>query len=187
MIKIFSFLFTSMIFLISSPGALAAKSFELKSSSFKDGTEMAKKHAGTVKTNANCIGENVSPELSWSGAPEGTKSFALIAADLQGRKGQGVVHWVVYGIPPIVTNLAEGEGSKPSSKYVDGKITNGMNQYSGPCPPPNSNFHHYIFTLYATDLEPSALKPGLSMEELLSALNGHFKEAVEIVGLFKHP
>jgi phosphatidylethanolamine-binding protein (PEBP) family uncharacterized protein len=59
---------------------------------------LATKNAGNIKTNPNCIGENVSPPLAWSNVPPGTKSLALIMTDPEGRGGLGVDHWVAYGI-----------------------------------------------------------------------------------------
>src|SRR4051794_24257558 len=67
--------------------AAAAEPFTITSSAFKDGGTLATKNAGNVKGNANCVGENVSPPLAWSNAPAGTKSFALIMVDPDGRSG----------------------------------------------------------------------------------------------------
>src|SRR5262249_17624092 len=89
--------------------ANAADPFTLTSATFKDGTLMPKKVANKNPTNPNCVGDNVSPQLSWSGAPEGTKSFAFTMVDPEGRLGLGVYHWVAYGIPANVTSFAEGE------------------------------------------------------------------------------
>src|SRR4051812_5298095 len=83
--------------------ASAAEPFSLTSSTFKDGTMLATKNAGNIKTNPNCIGENVSPPLAWSNVPAGTRSFALVMTDPEGRGGLGVNHWVAYGIPANVT------------------------------------------------------------------------------------
>ena len=93
------------------------KIFTIPSSSFKDGTFLAKKNAGSNKANPNCVGENVSPPLSWTNVPAGTNSFALLMLDPEGR-GIGVDHWIAYGIPASVTGFSEGEVSKPSDKYV---------------------------------------------------------------------
>ncbi|HTK14662.1 MAG TPA: YbhB/YbcL family Raf kinase inhibitor-like protein [Xanthobacteraceae bacterium] len=166
--------------------AQAAEPFTITSSTFKDGTMLQKKNAGTRPGNANCVGEDVSPELSWSNPPAGTKSFALTMVDAEGRGGLGVDHWIAYGIPASVTSFAEGEGSKPSDKFVGGTGTNKNTVYGGPCTPPGAA-HHYNITLIATDLDPKALKPGLTKEELFKALAGHAKGATGIVGLFKHP
>src|SRR5712675_1949017 len=151
----------------------AAAPFTLTSTTFKDGTMMPKKVANMnqpgANPNPNCVGENVSPQLSWSGAPEGTKSFALTMVDPEGRGGLGVFHWVAYGIPPNVTSFAEGEVSKDSPKYVGGKSTQGVGYYSGPCTPPGSP-HHYTFVVIATDFEVKELAPGLTREDFLAKL-----------------
>jgi Raf kinase inhibitor-like YbhB/YbcL family protein len=158
--------------------------FALTSSTFKDGTMLAVKNAGNIKTNPNCIGENISPPLTWSNVPAGTKSFALIMVDPEGRGGLGVDHWTAYGIPASRTGFAEGETSTLSDKYVGGKGTAGVGHYLGPCTPPGTGLHHYTFTLIATDLEPNALPPGLTRAELFAKLSGHTKGAAGLVGLF---
>ncbi len=168
-------------------GSANAQSFTLTSAAFKDGQMLETKNAGNNKSNPNCIGDNVSPPLSWTNVPEGTKSFAMIMFDPEGRQGLGVVHWVAYGIPASVTSFAEGEVSGPSSKYVGGESTPKLAHYFGPCTPPKTGLHHYTFTLIATDLESAALKPGLTRDELLAALNGHSKGAAGLVGLFGKP
>jgi len=172
--------------LLASLG-MAHADFTLTSSAFKDGTPLAKRNAGNAKANPNCVGDNVSPPLSWSGAPEGTKSYILLMFDPEGRNGLGVSHWVAYGIPANVNGFAEGEVSKESTKYVGGKGTAGAGHYMGPCTPSGTGYHHYTFTLIATDLEPAALKPGMTREDVLAAANGHAKSATGLVGLFTKP
>jgi hypothetical protein len=166
--------------------ANAADPFSLSSTTFKDGTMMPKKIANNTPTNPNCVGDNVSPELSWKGTPDGTKSFAFTMVDPEGRGGLGVFHWVAYGIPPAVTSFAEGEVSKPSDKYVGGKSTQGVGFFSGPCTPPGSP-HHYTYMVISTDLDPKELPPGLTLPELQAKLNGHVKGAAGLVGLFVKP
>jgi Raf kinase inhibitor-like YbhB/YbcL family protein len=167
---------------------MRAEPFMLTSPAFKDGTPMPKKVSNNTPGNANCVGENVSPPLSWSNPPAGTKSFALTMVDAEGRGGTGVNHWVAYGIPVSVTGFAEGEGSKPSDKYVGGKGTagGGATTYMGPCTPAGMP-HHYTFILIATDLEPRELPPGLTRDELYAKLNGRTKGATGLVGLFGSP
>src|SRR5213592_5145012 len=149
--------------------ARAADPFTLTSTTFKDGQMMPRKVANSLSNNPNCVGQNVSPQLSWSNAPEGTKSFAILMEDPEGRGGAGVHHWVAYGIPASVTSFAEGEVSKPSDKYVGGKSTLGLGTYFGPCTPPGAP-HHYTFIIVATDLDPKELPPGLTREELLAKI-----------------
>jgi Raf kinase inhibitor-like YbhB/YbcL family protein len=160
--------------------------FTLSSTTFADGTLMPKKVANHNPQNPNCVGDNVSPELSWSGAPDGTKSFALIMVDPEGRSGLGVFHWVAYGIAPSTTSFAVGEVSQDSPKFVGGKSTQGVGHYSGPCTPPGAP-HHYTFVIIATDLDPQALPPGLTLPELQAKLAGHAKGAAGLVGLFVNP
>src|SRR6202051_2801931 len=163
--------------------ALAQGAFTLSSPSFKDGERLAVKNAGNNKANPNCVGDNTSPALNWANPPEGTKSYALLMFDPEGRPPGGVSHWVAYGIPASVTGFAEGEVSKPSDKYVGGIGTAKLTNYTGPCTPAGP-LHHYTFTLIATDLEPSALAPGLIREELIKALDGHSKVATGLIGTF---
>ena len=177
---------------VFAAGAQAQGPFTLTSTTFKDGQLMPRKVANSTSTNPNCVGENVSPQLSWSNPPEGTKSFAILMEDPEGRGGAGVHHWVAYGIPPSVTSFAEGEVNKPSDKYVGGKSTQGVGHYSGPCTPPGSP-HHYTFVLIATDLDPKELPPGLIREEFLAKLvppapaASHAKGTTGLLGLFVKP
>src|SRR5690349_25147418 len=172
---------------LSVAPALAADPFTLTSPAFKDGTLMAKKNAGANKSNPNCVGQNVSPPLSWSNPPAGTRSYALLMLDPEGRQALGVSHSVAYRTPVSVTGFAEGETSRPMDKYVGGKGTNGFSYYQGPCTPPATGLHHYTFTLIATDLDPKALPPGLTRDELFAKLHGHTKGAAGLVGLFGRP
>jgi len=164
----------------------AADPFELTSPEFADNAPLAKKNAGDTKENPNCVGESVSPPLKWVNPPAGTNSFALLLIDPEGRLGLGVVHMVIYGIPVAVTGFAEGELSKPSDKFVGGKSTMGKPVYFGPCTAPG-DWHHYTFTLIATDLDPKALQPGMTRDELFAALAGHAKGGAGLVVRFRHP
>ena len=163
--------------------ANAQGAFTLTSPTFKDGERLAVKNAGNNKSNPNCVGENISPALNWANPPEGTKSYALLMFDPEGRPPGGVSHWVAYGIPATVTGFAEGEVSKPSDKYVGGQSLMKLPSYFGPCTPPGAP-HHYTFTLIATDLEPTALKEGMTRDEVIKALEGHAKGATGLIGTF---
>ena len=94
-----------LAFAWSGESANAQGVFTITSPSFKDGERLATKMAGNNKQNPNCVGENVSPALSWSNPPEGTKSYALLMFDSEGRPPGGVSHWVAYGIPVSVTGF----------------------------------------------------------------------------------
>jgi Raf kinase inhibitor-like YbhB/YbcL family protein len=181
---------------LAGTAANAADPFSLTSSTFKDGTMMPKNVANSSANqpnNKNCVGDNVSPQLSWSNVPEGTKSFVMLMIDPEGRGGAGVNHWVAYGIPASVTSFAENEVSKPSDKYVGGKSTQGVGFYSGPCTPPGTTPHHYTFVVIATDLDPKELEPGLTKDQVTDKIapnNGppvHAKGSAGLVGLFVNP
>jgi Raf kinase inhibitor-like YbhB/YbcL family protein len=175
---------------LAGTAARAADVFTLSSTTFQDGKIMPKKVANNRAGNANCVGENVSPQLSWTNVPDGTKSFVLLMNDPEGRAPSGVSHWVAYGIPASVTGFAEGETSKESDKYVGGKSTMGVGNYSGPCTPPNTTPHHYTFILIATDFEPTELPPGLTRDEVIAKFGpppAHLKGVTGMVGLFVNP
>ena len=172
------------------------KIFQLSSTTFKDGQMLPVKAANSRANdpqNPNCVGENISPQLSWINPPAGTKSFAFLMIDPEGRGGAGVNHWVAYGIPSDITGFAEGEVSKESAKYVGGKSRQGVGRYSGPCTPRNVQPRHYVFVLIATDLEPNALPPSLTKDDLTAKIvpSGseprHDKGSAGLVGLFAHP
>ena len=171
-------------------GYAQADVLTLTSSALQDNGTLAVKNACADKQRSpNCVGENVSPPLAWSGVPDGTKSFALVLIDPEGRAPMGVAHMVTYGIPADVKGFAEGELSQPSDKYVGGKSTMEKATYWGPGTPPNTDWHHYTFVLMATDLDPKdpALKPGMTREELTGVLKDHLKGSAGLVTRFKHP
>ncbi len=180
-------------FAFTATAADAAGIFTLKSTTFQDGKMMPKKVANSkanAPTNPNCVGDNVSPQFSWSNVPEGTKSFVLTMFDPEGRAPSGVSHWVAYGIPASVTGFSEGEVSKPSDKYVGGKSLMGVGNYSGPCTPPNTTPHHYTFVLIATDFDPKELQPGMTRDEVIAKFGpppAHVKGITGMVGLFVNP
>jgi len=178
----------AVVFIGASPAA-NADVLTLTSPQIQDNGILAVKNACADKQRSpNCVGENISPPLAWSGVPEGTKSFALLLFDPEGRAPAGVSHMVVYGIPATLKGFAEGELSKESDKFVGGKSTMEKATYWGPGTPPNTDWHHYTWTLVATDLDPKApeLKPGMTREELAVALKDHVKGSAGLVTRFKH-
>jgi Raf kinase inhibitor-like YbhB/YbcL family protein len=147
--------------------------FRMSSPALADNAMLSSQHGGDFRKNPNCLGQNVSPPLAWVNPPEKTRSYVLLMDDQAGRGGLGVNHAVLYGIPAATTSLAEGElGAPPAgNRFVPGKNTLGL-QYLGPCPPRGNAPQHYVFTLIATDLDPAALKPGMTKDEVLKALQG---------------
>lgn len=135
----------------------ALSDMKLTSSAFDNG--------GAIPAQHTCEGEDVSPALAWSDAPDGTRSFAVICHDpdapLVKPGTYGFVHWVLYGVPGSATELAEGV-----SGFVQGVNDFGNLGYGGPAPPPGHGTHHYFFWVLALDSELD-LEPGLTMWELL--------------------
>ena len=160
----------------ASAHAYAVQAFALSSPGLTDGGTLKSSHAASAN---NCGGGNVSPALQWRHAPAGTKSFAVTIFDPDGAKGRGVVHWIVYGIAPATTGLAEGEAAPPGS--VSGTNVSGSPGYFGPCPPAGEVPHHYVTQVYALDLPPDALQAGLTRDAFLAAIKDHVLAATSNV------
>lgn len=125
-------------------------------------------------------GENISPPLEWSGLPPLTQQLALICHDPDAPLPRGFTHWVIYGIPPTVSQLAELDGSK----FTEGMNSSDQPGYTGPAPPSGHGPHHYYFWLYALDKELD-LKPGLNREQFLDAIADHVIEQARLVGIYE--
>ncbi len=133
----------------SATAAAAGGAFTLTSPDIAPGGKIAE---AQVYDSFGCSGHNVSPALSWSHAPAGTKSFALFMYDPDAPTGSGWWHWVVYNIPAAVTALPAGAGDAGKGLLpggtVQGRTDFGTSGYGGPCPPPGAP-HHYYLRLYA--------------------------------------
>jgi Raf kinase inhibitor-like YbhB/YbcL family protein len=147
--------------------------FTLSSPAFNDNDVLPLKYAGGHFCANGGRGENISPPLAWTSPPAGTKSFAVLMIDPDGRRGIGSVHWVAYGIPAGRTGLKEGEGGTPTADITLGKNSRGTMGYTGPCGPLLDGPHHYVIDVIALDLEPATLQPGLDRDQLLNLITGH--------------
>lgn len=149
-----------------------ATSISVRSQAFENGEAIPSRYT--------CSGANVSPPLSWSGAPAATQSLALTVIDPD-APGKAFVHWVLYNLPPATTELPEG-GPLPAGS-LQGRNDFGGNRYQGPCPPPGAP-HHYHFKIYALDAQLS-LPAGASEPSFESASKGHVLATGELIGTFK--
>ncbi|CAK0779998.1 DLP12 prophage; periplasmic protein YbcL [Gammaproteobacteria bacterium] len=104
-----------------------------------------------------CQGSNISPELTWQGAPKGTKSFGLTVYDPDAPTGSGWWHWVIFNIPADTTGLKKGagdaKGKQTPAEVVQSRTDFGQVGYGGPCPPVGDKPHRYQFTIFALKTE----------------------------------
>ena len=161
---------------ISDAKGAAKMPFSISTPSFSQGGEIPRKFT--------CDGADVSPELTWTGPPAGTQSFALIADDPDAPVGTWT-HWVLYDLPAPTTALAEGV-SKVDEVPTGGR--QGRNDfrkigYGGPCPPPGKP-HRYFFKLYALDRMLN-LKPGSSKQDIEQAMQDHILGKAEVMGTYR--
>jgi len=150
--------------------------FKLESSAFKNGTAIPQKHT--------CEGDNISPALKWSGAPQKTVSYALIVEDPDAPGVEPRVHWIVYNIPATVEELPEdlARDKIPGVKF--GITDNDSTAFYGSCPPKGRGKHHYHFKLYAVDTMIN-LPEGISKKKLIQALEGHIVGQAELIGVYE--
>ncbi|MDU0308347.1 YbhB/YbcL family Raf kinase inhibitor-like protein [Rhizobium sp. 10PS4] len=144
---------TAVLFAASVFGATAAQAeMKLTSKDLAAGKSMAD---AQVFNSFGCAGENISPELTWSGAPEATKSFAIMAYDPDAPTGSGWWHWSVFNIPADASKVATGASGdkKLPAGAVEGRTDFGMSGYDGACPPAGDQPHHYQFTVYALSVD----------------------------------
>lgn len=153
--------------------ANAADTLTLTSPDIKPGATIADEQ---VYSGFGCTGKSISPALSWSGAPQGTKSFALSVYDPDAPTGSGFWHWVIFNIPADVTSLPKGAGDPKSDAAPKGAVQSrtdfGVPGYGGPCPPKGDAPHHYIFTIFAVDTDK--LGPDENASAAFVGFNLHF-------------
>ncbi len=149
----------------------------LASPAFREGAAIPQKHT--------CDGADVSPALTWSGAPAGTAAFALIADDPDAPAGTWV-HWVLYNVPGHAAALPEGLEKTEQLRALDGALQ-GRNDfhrigYGGPCPPPGRP-HRYFFKLYALD-HALSLRSGATKADVERAMAGHVLGQAQLMGTY---
>ena len=171
---------------ISLAGAAYAQKFSLSSSDIKNNKPIA---AEQVFNGFGCTGGNVSPALKWSGAPKGTKSFALLVHDPDAPTGgAGWWHWVVINIPATAAGLNKGAGKADGSALPAGtqQIATdfGAPGWGGPCPPAGDRPHHYHFTLYALKVDKLDLPQGATASLAGFMVNANSIGKARLTGLY---
>ena len=153
----------------------ALSDLQVSSSAFGAGGAIPTQHTGE--------GQDTSPPLAWDNVPQGTRSFAVICHDpdapVVSAGGYGFIHWVLYNLPATTTSLAEGEEG-----YATGPSDFGKPGYGGPMPPNGHGTHHYFFWVLALDCEAD-LAPGLTLGQLLAALEDNVIGMNRLVGTYQ--
>jgi Raf kinase inhibitor-like YbhB/YbcL family protein len=137
---------------------------------------------GPGSAGSGCNGQNQAPALHWYNVPAGTKSFAFTITDVDAPVADFFHHWIVYNIPRNVTTL-HGHGSNPFSEGTNDYPTIG---YGGPCPPPDGQIHHYIFTVYALSV-PNIPGTHITYTTLISEIGPDVVGATSTIGKFRLP
>ena len=165
--------FFSLITLFALTHSASAAEFRLSSPQVKDGGTLTNDQ---VFNSFGCTGANVSPELSWSGAPKETKSFAVNVYDPDAPTGSGWWHWVLVNLPATTTTVPLGAGDPTKNLLPTGALQTqtdfGAPGFGGACPPQGDKPHRYIFTVYALKVESLPLDAKAS-----GALAGYYINA----------
>ncbi|MBM5781812.1 MAG: YbhB/YbcL family Raf kinase inhibitor-like protein [Pelagibacterales bacterium] len=172
--KIFSV--SLFVLAIYSTNAFSSSVFSASSEEIKMGTKITNKY---VFNGFGCSGKNISPEISWKNAPEGTKSFAITVYDPDAPTGSGWWHYLAVNIPVNYNSLPSNFGKKNSFKTTDNilQIRNdfGIRNFGGPCPPQGDKPHRYIWTIHALSVEKLEIS-----EDATAALAGFMINANSI-------
>ncbi|WP_426997644.1 YbhB/YbcL family Raf kinase inhibitor-like protein [Pseudarthrobacter sp. N5] len=161
-------------------------SFHLSSESFTEGQTLPPaQRSGKMRAG----GKDESPQLSWNGAADGTRSYAVTVFDPDAPGHGGFWHWAVLNIPADVTSLPPGAGSEGGRMLPDGalqlKNDGGFRGYLGAAPPPGHGPHRYIVTVYAMDVEQLGLDAGASTASLESTLISHALGRATMTGIYE--
>ena len=152
--------------------ALAVSAFELRSTDVADGAALSK---AQVFSGFGCSGDNVSPALTWTGAPAGAKSFALTVYDPDAPTGSGWWHWIVFDLPAGTGSLARGIGRRASLPAGARQARNdyGTADFGGACPPMGDAPHRYVFTIYALKVDKLDVPQAASAALVGYMINAH--------------
>ncbi len=156
------------------------KKMELQSDAFRNDKPIPPRYTGDS--------EDISPRLSWSNVPSGTKELALVVDDPDAPSPKPWVHWVLYKIPPTANTIPEGVPMKAvltsPPGAVQGKNSWGTVGYRGPKPPEGDGTHHYRFTIYALKVTLPVEK-GMHKDALMAAISDQILGQAELVGTYQ--
>ena len=177
---------------LGAPAAYA-QNMTVKSAEVTDGGAMAEEQVLSAEFGFGCKGGNISPSLSWSGAPSGTKSFAITNFDPDAPTGSGFWHWVVFNIPAGTTSIPKNAGDVKANLMPEGAIQSrndvGTYGWIGPCPPADGTSHRYIFTVFAVDKEKLQYAKDHNVSAALVGFELHFHTLAKatLVGMYGRP
>lgn len=163
-------------------------SLKVSSESFQEGQALpAPQRSGKLRAG----GQDESPQLSWSGAPAGTRSYAVTMFDPDAPGAGGFWHWAVLDIPAGITSLPGGAGSEDGRQLPPGalqlKNDAGFRGYVGAAPPPGHGPHRYVLAVHALDVEQSGLHAGASPAGLEAKLAPHLLARGTLTGIYERP
>lgn len=136
--------------------SFSSQAFEVSSKDIHEGQLMSSEF---VFSGMGCTGDNISPQLSWKDAPEGTKSFAITVFDPDAPTGSGWWHWLALNIPANVSSIDQGS---PMKNVLQTKNDFGTMSYGGACPPAGDGMHRYQYTVWALPQEKIDLPADIS-------------------------
>ncbi|MBP1929763.1 Raf kinase inhibitor-like YbhB/YbcL family protein [Methanolinea mesophila] len=162
----------------SPPGASGGNSGSLE-------IQVGSLHPGSaLPVEYTCAGAGISPAISWTGVPPGTRSLVLILHDPDAPLAGGFTHWIVYNIPPDSPGIP---GNVTSARELPGGGFQGQNSrgssgYIPPCPPEGSAPHHYVFSIYA--LDTAIENPNPNRSAILADITGHTIGEAEVIVIY---
>jgi Raf kinase inhibitor-like YbhB/YbcL family protein len=178
----FAFCAALLLFVGMTAMADVSTPMAVQSENFRDGGDLS---LDQVYSGMGANGKNLSPQLSWTGAPAETKSFAITIYDPDAPTGSGWWHWVVFNIPPSVTSLPEGASliNMPQG-VVESRTDYGEPGFGGAAPPPGDKPHHYIVTVWALDVATLPLEKNTPAAQVGFNLNHHKIAKATLTGMY---
>ncbi len=183
----------ALVWLVAGTISAAAQevpTLQVTSANFEDGDYLPNELVLSATFGFGCSGGNSSPHLAWSGAPDGTKSFAVTVFDPDAPTGSGFWHWLVVNIPPSISELAFDAGNPRANTLPVGprqvRTDFGAAGYGGPCPPSGDDPHRYIFTVYAVGMDQLPVTDTTTAAVIGFMLHFNTLAKGELLGLYKH-